>query len=458
MEFTSQKPRYPFRRNGQKLDPARIFAALLAMLSLPGCSGREAYPNRPIVLICPWAAGGGTDRVSRQVAVLLEQEIGVPVNVINATGGSGVTGHNRGALARADGYTLTMITVELNMLHWRGLTSINYHDFQPLMQLNRDDAALFVRADAPWASLSELENAIRARPGGFKASGTAQGGIWHVSLAGWLDASGLQADDVNWISINGSGPSLQELLSGGIQMVCCSLPEAQTLLEAGEVRCLGVMADRRLKAFAEVPTFREQGYDWSIGGWRGLALPPGVPAERFETLLGSLERVVQSAAYKAFMETNGFNSSILGPEEFTKSLAEYDETFRDILTSDAFRSVRRARYGPYVFPTVLVVALILVFVAILMRGGWRSSGDQVAIRISGFRRIALVVGWVVTFVLLLNIVGYVITATLLLMAMLLIVRVRWPVAIALSFGIVPLSYQVFAVGLRVPLPWGWLGW
>ena len=70
-----------------------------------------------------------------------------------------------------------------------------------------------------------------------------------MSLAGWLNAIGLKADDALWISINGAGPSLQELLSGGVAMVCCSLPEAQTLLEAGEVRCLGVMSDRRVAAY-----------------------------------------------------------------------------------------------------------------------------------------------------------------------------------------------------------------
>ena len=100
-----------------------------------------------------------------------------------------------------------------------------------------------------------------------------------------------------------------------------------------------------------MPTFRDQGYDWSIGGWRGLALPLGVPAERSAALLAALEKVVQSDAYQQFMESNGFDSSLLGPAEFSASLAEYDEKFREILTGEAFRSVRRARYGPYVFPS-----------------------------------------------------------------------------------------------------------
>ncbi|MEO6811584.1 MAG: tripartite tricarboxylate transporter substrate-binding protein [Isosphaeraceae bacterium] len=433
-----------------------ILLALSALLA--GCSRRADYPSRPISLICPWSAGGGTDRVSRQVAVLLEDEIGVPVNVINATGGSGVTGHTRGALATPDGYTLTMMTVELNMLHWRGLTNISRLDFEPLVQLNRDDAALFVRIDAPWKSPKELAKAIAESPQPLKASGTAQGGIWHVSLAGWLDAIGLKADDVTWISINGSAPSLQELISGGVQMVCCSLPEAQTLLSAGEVRCLGVMADARVPGFLDVPTFREQGENWSIGGWRGLALPLGVPAERSAKLTEALERVVASDPFRKFMDSNGFNTSILPPQAFAKALAEDDARFEAILTGDAFRTVRKARYGPYVFPWILAGAMALTLVTMLVKGGVRRPVDVESVTVKGATRVALAIGWVLAFVFLIDVVGYVLTASGLLLALFLALRVRPTLAVPLALVLAPLTYQVFAVALRVPLPVGWLGW
>lgn len=435
---------------------------LLALLALcgfaAGCSRQAAYPSRPISLICPWSAGGGTDRVSRQVAVLLEEEIGVPVNVINATGGSGVTGHTRGALATPDGYSLTMMTVELNMLHWRGLTNISRLDFEPLIQLNRDDAALFVRSDAPWKSPGELAKAIAEGRQPLKASGTAQGGIWHVSLAGWLDAIGLKADDVTWISINGSAPSLQELISGGVQMVCCSLPEAQTLLSAGEVRCLGVMAETRVPGFLDVPTFREQGENWSIGGWRGLGLPLGVPAERAAKLTAALERVVASDALRKFMDSNGFNTSILPPRAFARALAEDDARFQVLLTGNAFKTVRSARYGPYVFPGVLAGALVLTLLALLVKGGLRRPEDGEPITTKGVARVVVAIVWIVAFVVLMDVAGYVLTASGLLLALFLALRVRPGLAVGLALVLAPLTYQVFAVALRVPLPAGWLGW
>ncbi len=202
----------------------------------------------------------------------MEDELKIPVNVINATGGSGVTGHTRGALAKPDGYTLTMITVELNMLHWRGLTNISYHDFDPLMLVNRDASALFVRTESPWQSLADLQRDIRARPRQLKASGTAQGGIWHIAVAGWLDFVGMKPDDVIWVSINGAGPSLQELLSGGIDFICCSLPEADTLMEAGQhpvARRDGARARANVRRTCQRFASRGSIGRWGAGaGWR----------------------------------------------------------------------------------------------------------------------------------------------------------------------------------------------
>jgi tripartite-type tricarboxylate transporter receptor subunit TctC len=439
---------------------AREYAAVLlaVSLSLAGCQSRERFPSRPILLICPWSAGGGTDQVARQVAILLEAELGVPVNVVNATGGAGVTGHTRGALAPPDGYTLTLITVELNMLHWRGLTNISRESFEPVMMLNRDDAALIVRNDSPWRTLADLEQAIKAEPGRLKASGTAQGGIWHIALAGWLDSLGLATDDVNWISINGASPSLQELLSGGVDLVCCSLPEAQTLLEAGEVRGLGVMAAQRARAFPDVPTFREQGFDWLSGGWRGLALPRGVSRERFEILVDAVRKVAASDALLGFMSSNGFNLAIAGPEEFRAYLATDDARFGEILNSQAFRPVRASRYGPYVFPVALIVSLIAVFLFLLFRGHLKRLDSATPLNRTGMLRITLAFALIAVLIAVMDDAGYIIAAFTLLLVMQLALRVRWPVALGVALVLSCLSYQVFAVGLRVPLPWGWLGW
>lgn len=431
-----------------------VFLAACAM----GCGQGGEYPSGPIVLVCPWSAGGGTDRVARQVAAQLEAELGVPVNVVNATGGAGVTGHTRGALARPDGYTFAIMTAELNMLHWRGLTNITYRDYDPLMLINRDDAALFVKTDAPWATLEELKEAIERNPRGLKASGTAQGGIWHVALAGWLVSERLAASDAIWVSINGAAPSLQELMAGGVDMVCCSLPEAQALLDAGEIRCLGVMGAERLAAYPDTPTFKEQGADWSLGTWRGLGIPVGVPEARKTRLTEAVRKVVTSEEFLDFMRKAGFNPAAESPEEFAGTLAALDEQFGAILTTDEFRSVQTGRFGPMVFPGILAGLLVAsVAGAIATRKKKEPVAESLEKR--GVARMTMVVAWVTLYVVFADHAGFLLTAGTFLFVLLWRLQVRWHVAAIIAAILVPAVYQVFAVYLRVPLPWGswWVG-
>jgi len=437
---------------------AASFAAVAVLLGLAGCSSRGDYPAKPVVLVCPWSPGGGTDRVSRQIAAQLERELDVPVNVVNATGGGGVTGHTRGAVARPDGYTLMMATVELNMLHWRGLTDVTYRAFEPLVLLNRDDAALFVRADGPWQTLADLRTAIREGPGKLKASGTARGGIWHIALAGWLTAAGMQADAVTWISINGAGPSLQELMAEGVDMVCCSVPEAQSLLDGGQVRCLGVMAQQRLASAPDIPTFRESGIDWSMGGWRGLAFPKGVPFERVDRMREALLQVARSDEFARYMDSAGFNLSVAGPEEFEQLLAQVDRQFGEILTSPAFARVSESPVGPMVFPGLVMAFGGAILLVLIGRGQLRRPPEMARFDPARFVRLTLVPAAVALFILAADMAGFVLAAGVMLLSLLLATRVRPLTAAVLTVIVVPAVYHVFAVQLGVPLPWGWLGW
>lgn len=431
---------------------------VLASVLLGGCRGDVAYPNRPITLVCPWSAGGGSDRVARQLASQLERELNVPVNVVNATGGGGVTGHTRGAQARPDGYTLTLITAELTMLHWRGLTNITHDDFQPLALVNRDNAALFVQSDAPWGSVDELEQAIREQPGQLKASGTAFGGIWHLALAGWLTTTGLSPDAVTWLSLAGSAPSLQELMAGGIHMVVCSVPEAQSLLEADRIRSLGVMASERLPRYPEIPTFAEQGVDWVSGTWRGLALPEGVPEQRARILGEAVREVVKSEEYRRFLKSAGFGLPDLPAETFERFLQEQDRQHGKILTSEAFESVQSQQYGPWLFPSVVIGLLVLVLAPLLWSKELLAPSDAEDLTARGLLRVGLAVAAVVFYMLLAEEVGYILVMAFLLAVLFWRFGTKWYVACAVIGILVPVTYQLFAIYLRVPLPWGWVGW
>ena len=266
-----------------------------------------AYPERPIQLIVPWAAGGGTDATARIIGTLLEKELGQPVNVVNRTGGSGVVGHSAIATAAPDGYTIGLITVEITMMHHVGLTQLKYTDYTPIGLVNADPAAINVRSDSPYKSVKDLLAAIKANPGKMKASGTGQGGIWHLALVGWLQAMGLKPDHVAWVPSNGAAPAMQDLAAGGIDIVTCSVPEARAMIEAGKAKSLALMAKEKNPAFPTVPTLKdEMGVDYSTGAWRGFAGPKGMPADMAAKLTAALKKVFDSKEYNDFMSSRGF--------------------------------------------------------------------------------------------------------------------------------------------------------
>jgi tripartite-type tricarboxylate transporter receptor subunit TctC len=405
------------------------------------------------------------------MAVHLESELGVPVNVVNATGGKGVTGHNRGLRSRPDGYTITMITSELNMMHWTGLTKLDYRECRPLMSINEDAAALFVRQDAPWATLGELENEIRREPGKLTASGTASGGSWHLALAGWLMAGGINVEDVTWISSTGAAPSLQELISGGIDMVSCSLPEARTLIAAKQVRALGVMALKRIEGYEDVATFTEQGTDWSLYGWRGLGVPAGTPGEIADRLVAAIERVVSGNSsvagqtFPQFMAAEGYDHTWRPPDEFGRFLEETDAALGTLLTHESMKSVNVDPIHPMTFPNLLFAALGVTTVGLLVRRIIVGRGEPAAAPAPnqrpsrrGMLFFALFAMAISLYPLLSETVGFVLLTGAVLLLLLSALGTRLLTGIAITVLFTPLVYQLFANVLRVPLPHGWWGW
>src|SRR5262245_42048781 len=184
---------------------------LAAALLFAVTSAHAQYPQRPVQLIVPWGAGGGTDATARIIGSLLEKELKQPVNVVNRTGGSGVVGHQAIASAAPDGYTIGMATVEIGMMHWQGLTELKGSSYTPIALVNADPAGLQVRADSPYKTAKDLIDAIKANPGKLKSSGTGQGGIWHLGIAGMLRSLGVDPAASPWVPSNGAAPGLQDL-------------------------------------------------------------------------------------------------------------------------------------------------------------------------------------------------------------------------------------------------------
>ena len=308
-------------------------AAVAAAFSI-GAANAQTYPARPITLVVPWGAGGGTDAVARIIASLMEKDLGQPVNVVNRTGGSGVVGHSAIATAAPDGYTIGMITVEITMMHHQKLTELNPASYTPLALVNLDPAGFQVRADSSYKSMNDVLAAIKANPGKFKASGTGQGGIWHLALAGWLRDAKVDPATVPWVPSSGAAPGLQDLVAGGVEFVPCSLPEARSLIDAGKVRSLAVMASSRSALFPAVPTLKEAaGSDWATGAWRGIAAPKGLPPAVAARLEASVKKAYDSKDYKDFMAQRGFGLLWGSGAEFASFMAKGDADMKAVMTA-----------------------------------------------------------------------------------------------------------------------------
>jgi len=301
------------------------FATLAAASLLGAGSAHAAFPERPITLIVPWAAGGGTDATARIIGVLLEKELGQPINVVNRTGGSGVVGHSAIAQAAPDGYTIGIITVEIGMMHWQKLTELNGTSYTPIALVNADPAGVQVAADSPYKSVPELIAAIKANPGKMKASGTGQGGIWHLAIAGMLQDLKVDPASVPWVPSNGAAPGLQDLVAGGVQIAPVSLPEARSMIDAGKVKSLAVMASAPSALYPNVPTLKSAtGSNWTMAAWRGIAAPKGIPAEANDKLVAALRKIVASKDYTEFMAKQGYGVIYAPPAEFAAFMAKSD--------------------------------------------------------------------------------------------------------------------------------------
>ncbi|GAA0321475.1 tripartite tricarboxylate transporter substrate binding protein [Bacillus carboniphilus] len=315
----------------------KLLSLLLALsLVLAACGGSKEegkekasgsdFPNKSIELIVPYAAGGGTDSLARSFAD--QTDIGESVAVVNREGGGGAVGMQNGANAKADGYTVSMVTVELLTLPHSGLAQFSYEDFQPIALLNEDPAAITVSADAPWNTIDEFIAA--AKEENLKVGNSGTGAIWHLAASAFEQETGVT---FNHVPFEGAAPAVTALLGGHIDAVAVSPAEVRTQVEAGELKVLAVMSDNRVEALPEVPTLKESGIDLSIGTWRGLAVPKDTPEDVVQKLEESFGKTAQADAFKDTLNKLGLGYRYEDGEGFKALLKEQDELFAELIPS-----------------------------------------------------------------------------------------------------------------------------
>ncbi|MCL2601873.1 MAG: tripartite tricarboxylate transporter substrate binding protein [Treponema sp.] len=301
-----------------------VLISLLAVNTVFAAGGGEngAFPTRNITMICPWSAGGGTDAILRALSAAASKQLGVNIIVDNRTGGAGAIGHAAIMNARADGYTMGMITFELNSLPQQGLVNFTFEDFEPLILVNADAAALTVHVNAPYNTVREFVEYARRNPGTISIGNSAPGSVWHIGAGLLASETGIQ---VNHIPFEGAAGAVTALAGGHIQAVSVSLAEVRSQVEAGNVKVLGVMDAQRSPMFPNVPTFREQGFDIVYQTWRGLALPRGVDPAIRETLERAFTAAVEDPAFVEQARNLNLNLYFLPSGEFATFLRDNKE-------------------------------------------------------------------------------------------------------------------------------------
>lgn len=276
------------------------------------------FPKKKVTLICPWSAGGGTDTILRGLAKASEPFLGQNITVVNKTGGGGAIGHGAGIAARPDGYTVTMVTFEIISLPPQGLVPFTYEDYALLMRVNMDPAAITVPADAPYNTLAEFVDYAKKNPGAIKVGHSGPGSVWEIGGSIFAEKAGI---DITFVPHDGAAPAVTALVGKHIQAVSVSPAEVRGQVEAGNLKMLAVMSDKRLADFPDVPTMKEAGYDVSFGTWRGLGVPKKTPKDVQMVLHDAFKKGMDSAEFQKFAANSGLGLAYLNGEDWAKDLS-----------------------------------------------------------------------------------------------------------------------------------------
>ncbi|MBT7582662.1 MAG: tripartite tricarboxylate transporter substrate binding protein [Kordiimonadaceae bacterium] len=281
------------------------------------------FPSKRLTLICPWAAGGGTDTILRGLARNTEPFLGQTITIVNKTGGSGAIGHAAGVRARADGYTATMVTFDILTLPPQGFVPFTYKDYDLLMRVNMDPAAITVPIDAPYDTIEEFVTYAKANPGKIKVGHAGPGTAWHLAGSIFAEKVGI---DLAYVPYSGAAPAVTALVGKHIQAVSVSPAEVRGQVEGGTVKILAVMNDERVSGFPEVPTMKEAGFDVSFGTWRGLAVPNSTPDEAKKILHDAFKKGMESEGFKKFAADTGLGVSYMSAEDWENDLSSSSES------------------------------------------------------------------------------------------------------------------------------------
>ncbi|MCI9252833.1 MAG: tripartite tricarboxylate transporter substrate binding protein [Lachnospiraceae bacterium] len=290
------------------------------------------FPSSTMTIICPYAAGGGSDLALRILAQTGEEQFGQTINVENVTGGSGSIGLVEMLGRDADGYTMGMSSVDLITLPLLGLApaEVTRDAFKQICIVNGEAAAIIVPADSKYETMEEFVQAAVDNPGTIQLGNAGMGNIWHLA------AIGIELDtgaSFNHIPYDGAASAIVDALGGHVDAVICSIPEAAANITSGDLKVLGVAANERLESYPDVPTFKENGVDLTIMAVRGITARADTPPEVLEALQSGFDEAIHTDACRTLVEEAGMTYMPLNAEESDALLDEMSGSFEEIIAA-----------------------------------------------------------------------------------------------------------------------------
>ena len=290
-------------------------------------------PARPVELIAPSAAGGGTDTTARLIQRILQERrlVEAPLTVVNKSGGSGSVALAYLQQHTGDAHYIAVASALLITNHVSGRSQLTHNDFTPLALLNSEYVVVGVKADSPLAALKDVAARLRQDPGALSfAVGTSLGGANHIAVAGVARAAGADARKLKTVVFKSSADSAVAALGGHVDVMVSSASLMLPHLKSGAMRVLGVASPKRLGGtLASTPTFREQGIDTVVDNFRFVLAPSRLSAAQVAYWDDTLARLTQTEEWKRDLQQNQWENTYMHSRATRKYLDdEYAETKR----------------------------------------------------------------------------------------------------------------------------------
>jgi tripartite-type tricarboxylate transporter receptor subunit TctC len=289
----------------------------------------SAYPDRPVKMIIPWAAGGDTDVVKRIFGNYLQKHLGQPVVIANVTGASGTVGAREAKAAPPDGYTIYSVHDYIHGTYYTGIGDINHWDFEPVCRIVFTSNLVGASPKTKWNSMADLVADAKKRPDQI-TFGITLGSTTHFFAAFIQKETGAQW---RYVSYEGTAPRMTALLGGHIDLGRVDLTQMDKV-NAGQLKLLGIATEERHPLVPNVPTLREQGINVAYGENRGVLAPKGTPEAVLAKLEDACGKVAKEPSFAEQMRKQGTDVTFLGRKAYAEFLKK-----DDTLTKEAAAAV-----------------------------------------------------------------------------------------------------------------------